>query len=803
MRSDWNLTWLGGVAAIVLIFAASIAAASPATMLEEGIYAEQTKGDLNEAIQIYRRIIADDAANRRHVSEALYRLGSCRLKQGDPQAATGAYGRLAGLYPERSDLIEQAESQMAAFYREHPDAAAPAHPVTLPDPASLMPADTLAYVEIGSPGMQVETLLKLLAGTPLANPLAVVRSAPGAGGHSPQGVAAALLNPSMIKEFKKIRGLAVGFQGIAVNRQPPIVCVMYPGESDALRGLIVAGLMMQGQQDEPIEGMQVVRLSDQCAAAMDDNVILIAAPTDRLTWCIRQYKGLATEPTLATSNESFAPLDRQNRLQDALTFWADGAATVEALRPTLGSSSKFMIADAIIDLNDLRSVGARMVINQTDPFVEVSVDMAEGHTNLAYGLIRTPNLTAAGFEAVPADAVAVASFALSANDQAAQAAAIEKALSLTGLDLGREIFANIEQVTLFALPADYAKGRSEWVPECGPIPLTLGLTLTSRNPAQTRLLLETALSKVDAVAAVAGKTAQVLVDEQSLPAGVNGHVVYRRKPAKGPARMSKVYLGQAGRSTILSLNPQIVAAAMKATTTGDNAVTGGPLSANLGQLPAETSKLVLVHASGAVGLAQLLVGVEGITDEQVAETADRLAEGLGTMTVQAATREAPNRFIFRAGVNDLTPLGDLLPLFMEYNAKYSQAQRGLDRKIAKRQYGDWMGVWRGTIDNWEGEAVDAAAEVRIHYCNRYIARVIVSGGGVSGRKVASPQSKIVDNVKRPAMQISLQDHRRARLDLIDGEIHLIVPSAGGKEGFTVRLQKVADESAAAATVETR
>ena len=178
MRSDWNLTWLGGVAAIVLIFAAAIAAASPATMLEEGIYAEQTKGDLNEAIQIYRRIIADDAANRRHVSEALYRLGSCRLKQGDQQAAADAYGRLAGLYPERSDLIEQAESQMAAFYREHPDAAAPAHPVTLPDPASLMPADTLAYVEIGSPGMQVETLLKLLAGTPLANPLAVMRSAP-------------------------------------------------------------------------------------------------------------------------------------------------------------------------------------------------------------------------------------------------------------------------------------------------------------------------------------------------------------------------------------------------------------------------------------------------------------------------------------------------------------------------------------------------------------------------------------------------------------------------------------------------
>ena len=56
---------------------------------------------------------------------------------------------------------------------------------------------------------------------------------------SPGDIIGALLNPSMMAEFKKIRGFAVGVTSITQNN-PPMVSVLYPGKSDALRGLILA-----------------------------------------------------------------------------------------------------------------------------------------------------------------------------------------------------------------------------------------------------------------------------------------------------------------------------------------------------------------------------------------------------------------------------------------------------------------------------------------------------------------------------------------------------------------------------------
>jgi len=681
---------LAAVAA-ALVFAATAATAaaqSPATMLEEGIYAEQTKGDLTEAIQIYQRIIDNDAANRRHVSEALFRLGSCRLKLADHQSAAAAFRELAGLYPERDDLIEQAEAQMAAFYREHPDATPLEHAVTLPDPASLMPADTIAYAEIGSPGKQVETLLRILAGTPLANPLAAMGggqhpTTQGGGpsrGRTPAGMMAALLNPSMIKEFKKVRGMAVGVQDIQSGEQLSITGVIFPGDSDAVRGVLIAMIMGFGQPAEPIEGMQVVRLGSEAAAAMDDTVILVASPPQRLDWCIRQYKQLASEPTLATANELFASVDRQRRLQDALTVWVDCAALVEEIPEELRSEQQFLLVDLLVDLKSLKSITGRVVIDPTDPFAEIAVDLTEGHTNLAYGLIRTPNLTAGGFEAVPANAAGVASFALSEVNDAARTAAMRRALSLTGLDIGREFFANIEQVTLFAVPGVAVDPNHLIVREMGPIPMTMGLAITSRHPAQTRHLLRTGLGKVDEAIHLAFKDVPALPGSSS--ADVRAYVcgMEQRGGRKGERRFWGVYLGEAGRSTILSLNGGVAAAATAAVASGKNAATAGPLAPTLSKLPDDTSKLLLAHPGGILDLFGMFVAHRGIDNEQFSQAGRRVAEALGPMTVQLATRETPNRLVVWAGINDLAPLGDLFPLVMEWHRTVSEAQRAKMRE---------------------------------------------------------------------------------------------------------------------------
>ena len=62
----------------------------------------------------------------------------------------------------------------------------------------------------------------------------------------------------------------------------------------------------------------------------------------------------------------------------------------------------------------------------------------DGHQSLVYDLIRTPNITKAGFDAVPSSAIAVASFGLSAADSAQAEKARSKIQNVTGLDVGRE-----------------------------------------------------------------------------------------------------------------------------------------------------------------------------------------------------------------------------------------------------------------------------------------------------------------------------------------------------------------------------
>ena len=238
---------------LAVVLLASSAQARPASvLLQEGLYAEEIEGDLDAAIRIYEQIAADKSAGARYAAQAMYRLGLCYQKKQDYQQAKATFEKLIARFPKEKSIIEKVQPLLDQMSAQ--------------DPAALMPAETLVYMEIGSPGKQIETILNMLKGTPFENPLAVISAA---GGPSPKDMMAALLNPSMITEFKKIRGVALGFQAIHSDH-PPLVAVIYPGESDALRGIIIAGLGMMFQAGEPIAGMQTLRMDVQGGAAYDD-----------------------------------------------------------------------------------------------------------------------------------------------------------------------------------------------------------------------------------------------------------------------------------------------------------------------------------------------------------------------------------------------------------------------------------------------------------------------------------------------------------------------------------------------------
>ncbi|GAI36614.1 unnamed protein product, partial [marine sediment metagenome] len=254
------------------------------------------------------QIIADSSAQRSHIAQAMYRQGMCYLKKQNEQQAKEVFAKLVANFSDQTKIVDKVKPMLDELGNA--------------DPAALMPPETLIYIETGSPGRQIETILNMLKGTPFENPLAALGVGGGQSQRSPGDMMAALMNPSMIAEFKKIRGMGIGVTGVAQNN-PPVIAVLFPGKSDALRGLILAALGMAGTPGEPIEGMQTVTIAGTAGVAYDDNVVIIAQPAGQLTWSVKQYKGVTSKPTLASSNKSFAKVSKKARHENAITIWAN------------------------------------------------------------------------------------------------------------------------------------------------------------------------------------------------------------------------------------------------------------------------------------------------------------------------------------------------------------------------------------------------------------------------------------------------------------------------------------------------
>jgi hypothetical protein len=97
-------------------------AASASELLEQGIYAEETKGDLDAALQLYKQAVSEAKATRAVASQAQFRLGVCYYKKKESAAAMAAFEQLVRDFPEQKELVAQAGDYL---FRALPLLAAP------------------------------------------------------------------------------------------------------------------------------------------------------------------------------------------------------------------------------------------------------------------------------------------------------------------------------------------------------------------------------------------------------------------------------------------------------------------------------------------------------------------------------------------------------------------------------------------------------------------------------------------------------------------------------------------------------
>jgi tetratricopeptide (TPR) repeat protein len=102
------------LAMAVLLTGSVVCGESVATLLERGVYLEETKGDLTGALAVYSKIADQKQAKRQYLSEALYRSGDCYLKNRNEVKARFAFQSLINEYPEQTILVSQAKQRMPA-----------------------------------------------------------------------------------------------------------------------------------------------------------------------------------------------------------------------------------------------------------------------------------------------------------------------------------------------------------------------------------------------------------------------------------------------------------------------------------------------------------------------------------------------------------------------------------------------------------------------------------------------------------------------------------------------------------------
>ncbi len=106
----------------------------------------------------------------------------------------------------------------------------------------------------------------------------------------------------------------------------------------------------------------------------------------------------------------------------------------------------------------------------------------------------------AALDAVPSDAIALICLGVGESGTPQAAAVSEQIRNAMGLDIGPQLFDNIEQITLFAVP--FRKPTEQLSEDMPPQIKSIGLAITSVDPQQTHQILRSAM-----------RSANIVVDE--------------------------------------------------------------------------------------------------------------------------------------------------------------------------------------------------------------------------------------------------------------------------------------------------
>lgn len=569
------------VALVTALLATRAAVAEQAEQqFKEAYYLQTHENDPAAAAALYQKVAADESAPAALRAEAKTRLGQCQ------------------------------EDQVAANL------------------AQLLPPETVAYVQITEPGKHIAQVLRMVglardpsaAEQPGASPSDAAHGTPLPGGLAlPANFS---LSPTLIRALEKSRSAAVAITGVDREGIPSGVAVVHLDDLDLIHSLIETSVQVL-PRGEAVAGFPLYTVENRVWIAPTHRMVVVSDSRER----VAQTIGRLTDPSAADSlakQPAFSRLDADRKGTLAFAF-VDGRRALALAGPHFRGQEAAM-ANVFLDLQNLESVSAGFGTTETGIQASIKVAMREGHRNLAYGMIRTSPLSKRSLANVPAGAAAVAVVGLNPPEKSGGAAGDQTGGGVTAMDIGREIFANVEEVSLFVLPSASGEGRN--------IMPDVGMVAAVKDPAKSEALWDQLLS----LAALAGP--QVAGPPQEIE--IEGQKARQYQFAGAPPIVI-VRLADRGMAagTRGAVTAALHAEKSKNSITGDDQFQ--PL---LERLKAETSKALLVHVGRVVELAAAAERRHGDEIRQIASL-------LGDLRFMVATHEAPNEFAVQASVSGL------------------------------------------------------------------------------------------------------------------------------------------------------
>lgn len=457
---------------------AQSAAASQPTSFHEAYYLHHARGDLKGALALYREAAADTSVP-------------------------------AALRSEASRLARGVAEELASS-----------------DFARLVPPETILYVELNRPGAQLGRLIDQL-------------------GLTAEGVDLGI-SPKLIDGLLGVRGIAIAVTEIDPRGGPPNgVAIVHPGDLDVLRGLVETALPFGGERVEAIGGHPTFRIEGQVFVTTTERLVLVSPDPKQIAGVVARLEGkgerraLVDDPHLATAMAM--------RGDDLMFFCMNLAPVMPMLSELVQREARHdpeaRAALAFLDLESTRYVAGRAGVGEDGMSFDFAVELDEGHRNLAFNLMRMPPLGGDALDMVPSGAAFFCAAAIN-HKGAIPAGATdgEGAPVVTALDFGREVFANVADVALFAMPTVSRMPM-------GPIPdaaLALRVNDPARSRALWRFVLGTAQSATGGPAAATTST--------------NGEVSIDRYEIQGVP----VFVGVDGQHLVVSPSEGAVTTAMKA-----------------------------------------------------------------------------------------------------------------------------------------------------------------------------------------------------------------------------------------------